>query len=112
MRHPQLKMRGRSSPDPLKSTKNPIGFTDAGQIVSRQTHIRGDLPSQEAVDEFLTEAGLQPVRRNCWLWKKVERKLRMEVWIGDARSDHFVSVAGAIVPIDVRIWGLVMSPEG
>jgi len=91
---------------------DPIGLTEAGQIASRQTYIDGDPPSQEAVDEFLTEAGLSPVKQNCWLWKKVETESQMEVWIGDARSDNFVSVSGAIVPIDIRVWGLPLPPEG
>jgi len=85
---------------------NPIGLTEAGQIVSHQTYIDGDPASQKAVDEFLAEAGLIPVRQSCWLWKKVETESRMEVWIGDARSDNFISVSGEIVPIDIRVWGL------
>lgn len=93
----------------FSTAPSPKGLTEAGQIVSRQTYIHGDLPSQE-VDGFLAEAGLTPVRRNCWLWKMAVLKSRMEVWIGDARSDNFVSVGGSIVPIDVRVWGLPM-PE-
>ena len=86
----------------------PVGLTDAGQIVSRQTYIGGGLPQQATVDEFLTDAGLFPVKKNCWLWKKLEAESRLEVWVGDARSDNFVSVAGSIVPIDIRVWGIPM----
>lgn len=82
----------------------PKGLTEDRQIVSRQTYIHGDLPTQEAVDSFLTEAGLFPVKKNCWLWKMVDTGAPWEIWIGDARSDNFVSVEGAIVPIDIRIW--------
>lgn len=85
---------------------DPIGLSENGQIVSRQTYIDGDPASQDAVDEFLAEAGLTPVRQNCWLWKRVITESMLEVWIGDARSDNFVSVSGEIVPIDIRVWGL------
>lgn len=84
----------------------PIGLTDAGQIVSRQTYISGRLPLQATVDEFLSEAGLLPVKKNCWLWKKLEVESQLEIWVGDARSDNFVLVDGAIVPIDIRVWGI------
>ena len=85
----------------------PIGMTESGQIVSRQKFIQGDpLPPQEKVDQFLVEAGAVAVRQSCWLWKKVEMDSRVEIWIGDARSDNFVSAAGEIIPIDIRIWGV------
>jgi hypothetical protein len=84
----------------------PIGLTDADQIVSRQTYISGRLPLQATVDEFLGEAGLLPVKKNCWLWKKLEVESQLEIWVGDARSDNFVSVDGAIVPIDIRVWSI------
>ena len=84
-----------------------IGMTEFGQIVSRQKFIQGDpLPPQAMVDQFLLEAGAVAVRQSCWLWKKVEDESRMEVWIGDARSDNFVSAGGEIIPIDIRIWGV------
>jgi hypothetical protein len=98
--------RMRSWEELFSNAPNPMGLTESGQIVSRQLYIDGDPASQEAVDEFLAEAGLTPVRQNCWLWKKVETESRMEVWIGDARSDNFVSVSGEVVPIDIRVWGL------
>lgn len=88
----------------FSTAPDPKGLTETGQILSRQTYIRGELPSQGAVDEFLDSAGLAPVRRNCWLWKKTDPESPMETWIGDARSDNFVSVDGAIVPIDIRVW--------
>lgn len=88
----------------FSTAPDPKGLTGTGQILSRQTHIRGDLPTQGAVDEFLASAGLSPVKKNCWLWKKADPESRMETWIGDARSDNFVSVDGEIVPIDIRVW--------
>ena len=90
----------------------PMGLTESGQMVSRQRYIHGDLPSQEAVDEFLTGAGLMPVRRACWLWKRVEMESEMEVWIGDARSDNFVLTSDGMVPIDIRVWGVSIPAGG
>ena len=85
----------------------PMGMTDSGQIVSRQKFIQGDpLPPQEKVDQFLADAGAVAVRQSCWLWKKVEVDSRVEIWIGDARSDNFVLAEGEIIPIDLRIWGV------
>jgi hypothetical protein len=42
------------------------------------------------VDEFLENAGFKPVKRHCWLWKgdKIDG---VEIWVGDARADNFVS---------------------
>jgi len=84
----------------------PIGMTESGQIVSRQKFIQGDPPSQDAVDDFLATAELVAVRKSCWLWKKVNAGWPVEVWIGDARSDNFVSAEGEIIPIDIRVWGV------
>lgn len=85
----------------------PLGMTASGQIVSRQKFILGDPnPPQETVDQFLIDAGAVAVRQSCWLWKKVGVDSRIEVWIGDARSDNFVMAAGGIIPIDIRIWGV------
>jgi len=85
----------------------PLGMTESGQIISRQKFIQGDpLPPQEMVDRFLSDAGAVAVKRSCWLWKKVEADSRVEIWIGDARADNFVSAAGEIIPIDIRIWGV------
>jgi hypothetical protein len=85
----------------------PMGMTESGQIISRQKFIQGDpLPPQATVDQFLLDAGAVAVRQSCWLWKKVEMHSRVEIWIGDARSDNFVSAAGEIIPIDIRIWGV------
>jgi hypothetical protein len=89
----------------------PLGMTDTGQIVSRQKFIQGDPnPPQDKVDQFLADAGAVAVRQSCWLWKKVEVDSRVEIWIGDARSDNFVMAAGAIIPIDIRIWGVPIPP--
>jgi hypothetical protein len=89
----------------------PIGVTDAGQIVSRQRFMRGDLPAQHEVDRFLADAGLVAVKQPCWLWKKGVAASPIEVWIGDARSDNFVSAAGVIIPIDIRVWVVPVLPE-
>jgi len=66
----------------------------------------GDPPAQDAVDDFLASAELVAVRKSCWLWKKVNAGWPVEVWIGDARSDNFVSAEGEIIPIDIRIGGV------
>lgn len=84
----------------------PLGMSDSGQIVSRQRLIQGDLPEQGEVDAFLVEAGLTAVRQSSWLWKRAVTESAIEVWIGDARADNFVSTTGGIVPIDIRIWGV------
>jgi hypothetical protein len=90
----------------FSSAPNPIGMTETGQMVSRQKFICGDPPAQDEVDRFLTEAELVPVRRSCWLWKKADIESEMEIWVGDARRDNFVSAKGEIIPIDIRIWGV------
>jgi len=90
----------------FSTAPNPLGMTTTGQIVSRQKFISGDLPAQEEVDAFLTKAELVPVRQSCWLWKKVDADSQIEVWAGDARADNFVSAAGEVIPIDIRIWGV------
>ena len=89
----------------------PIGITESGQIVSRQKFIQGDPPAQDAVDDFLAAAELVAVRKSCWLWKKVDKDSQMEIWIGDARADNFVSARGEIIPIDIRIWGVPFPPR-
>lgn len=90
----------------------PLGMTETGQIVSRQRFIQGDPePPQDQVDQFLTEAGAVAVKPSCWLWKKVEIESRLEVWIGDARSDNFVLAEEGIIPIDIRIWGVPIPAE-
>lgn len=88
---------------------DPVGVSESGQIVSRQRFIRGEPPDQDAVDRFLTEAGLVPVKQSCWLWKKADDESEIEVWVGDARADNFVSAQGEIIPIDIRIWGVPIS---
>lgn len=91
----------------------PIGMTESGQILSRQQFIVGDpAPPQEQVDQFLIDAGAVAVRQRCWLWKKVDVDPAIEIWIGDARSDNFVSSDGAIIPIDIRIWGVPIADKG
>jgi len=90
----------------FSTAPNPFGMTESGQIVSRQKFISGDPPEQEVVDQFLVKAGAVAVRQRCWLWKKVDVDPEIEIRIGDARSDNFVSAAEGIIPIDIRIWGV------
>jgi hypothetical protein len=90
----------------FSAAPEPVGVTERGQIVSRQKFIVGDEPSQVEVDRFLEEAGLTAVRQNFWIWKKIVAESPNEIWIGDARSDNFVSAKGEIIPIDIRIWGV------
>lgn len=98
--------------DELFSTApNPLGLMETGQIVSRQPFIEGDPPQQEAVDRFLSEAGLVDVKKHCWLWKKVVAEAGIEIWVGDARADNFVSTNDGIVPIDIRVWGVPNPPQ-
>lgn len=88
----------------------PLGITPSGSIVSRQKFILGDPnPPQELADQFLIDAGAVAVRQSCWLWKKTGVDSRIEVWIGDARSDNFILAEGGIVPIDLRIWGVPLN---
>jgi hypothetical protein len=91
----------------FSSAPNPIGMTETGQIVSRQRFIQGDPdPLQREVDQFLIDAGAVAVMQSCWLWKKVDNESKIEIWIGDARSDNFVLAQDGMVPIDIRIWGV------
>ena len=85
----------------------PLGVTKLGQIVSVQQFISGGVPSQEAVDGFLLEAGLRARKRHLWLWKRAFQ--RFDIWVGDARSDNFVESKEGIVPIDLRLW--ITKPE-
>ena len=77
-------------------------MTDEGQIVSSHQFITGKKPTQQAVDSFLIEAGLSPVRQEYWLWKR--KFPEYEIWLGDGRDDNFVETAAGIVPIDIRLW--------
>ena len=81
-----------------------LGLTDEGQIVSCQKFITGLPPTQDQVDDFLSEAGLSAVKKSCWLWKISEPDQEYEIWVGDARKDNFVLTPNGIVPIDLRIW--------
>ncbi len=87
-------------------SQTPLGVTKEGQLVSRQKFIAGDPPTQEAVDRFLENAGLLPVKQSCWLWKGVSRN-GFEPWVGDARADNFVTTPEGIVPIDLRMWQVI-----
>lgn len=84
----------------------PLGMTETGQIISRHKFIYGKEPQQAEVDQFLIDAGAEPVRQDCWLWKKVDVDPDIEVWLGDVRSDNFVLTEQGIIPIDIRIWGV------
>ena len=77
-------------------------MTESGRIISVQKYISGNLPSQEAVDEFLLASGFSDVKRQCFLWKKTYDAF--EIWLGDARDENFVETPRGIVPIDVRMW--------
>jgi hypothetical protein len=83
------------------------GLTDLGQIVSSDSFVPGNPPTQQNVDQFLIAAGLVPVKQNCWLWKKSFPDL--EIWVGDARADNFVESPAGMVPIDLRLW--ITPPE-
>jgi hypothetical protein len=87
-----------------------LGATEAGQIVTRQPFVKGDPPTEAEVTEFLTSAGVEPVKPSCWLWKKRGVNQALEYWIGDARADNFVKTPNGLVPIDVRMW-LVLREE-
>jgi hypothetical protein len=81
----------------------PIGVTECGQIVSRQKFILGDPPSQCEVNAFMSEAGMIPVKIECFLWKtQIEDDL--EIWVGDVRDENFVKTPEGIIPIDIRMW--------
>jgi hypothetical protein len=84
----------------------PVGITHSGQIVSVQRFVEGEPPSQEEVDDFLIASGMEPVKRNCWLWKKNDPAENVEYWTGDARADNFVKTPHGIVPIDLRMWAV------
>lgn len=84
-----------------------LAITDAGQFFSRQQFVQGDPPSQEEVDDFLLSAGIEPVKQNCWLWRKVDPDKKLDYWIGDARADNFVKTSNGLVPIDLRMWGVI-----
>lgn len=86
----------------------PVGVTDRGQIVTVQRFVEGDPPTQQEVDEFLLEEGLEPVKQSCWLWKQKDPANEVEYWIGDARADNFVKTAHGMVPIDLRMWGVAV----
>lgn len=86
----------------FRSAPVSVGISTAGQILSTHEFVTGQQPSQDAVDSFLTQAGLMPVKRECWLWKGMDPAF--EIWIGDARSDNFVETPNGIVPIDLRLW--------
>jgi hypothetical protein len=86
----------------FQSAPRDLGMTNKGQIVSSHEFIAGQKPTQQAVDSFLIEAGLSPVRQEYWLWKK--KFPEFEIWLGDARDDNFVETEAGIVPIDIRLW--------
>lgn len=86
----------------FQSAPRDLGITEQGQIVSSQKFITGKQPTQEAVDLFLSEAGLSAVRQEYWLWKRTYPDF--EIWVGDARADNFVDSKAGIVPIDIRLW--------
>jgi hypothetical protein len=89
----------------------PIGLTARGQFVCRQQFVTGDPASQVDVDQYLFEAGLEPVKQNRWLWMKPYPNEDYDVWVRDARSDNFVLTDFGLVPIDLRLWFAVPRVE-
>ena len=79
-----------------------LGITKTGQIVSTHEFIAGTLPTQESVDLFLINSGLEAVKQEYWLWKRTYDDF--EIWLGDARPENFVQTTQGIVPIDIRVW--------
>jgi len=71
--------------------------------VLRRPFIHGDKPTQEEVDQFLSESELTPVKAECFLWKSAFFKDK-EIWVGDTRDKNFVKTEVGLVPIDIRIW--------
>jgi len=97
------------------SAPRDLGITEKGQIVSVQKFITAKnpdkpIPAQAAVDSFLIEAGLSPVKQQFWLWKRTYPAF--EIWLGDARDDNFVETVAGIVPIDIRLWFAGYAPIG
>lgn len=89
----------------------PLGVTSEGQIVSKQKFVRGEPPTQVETDAFLMESGLEPVKQDCFVWKRVDSEGRFEWWVGDARDENFVKTENGIVPIDLRMWGVPFGEE-
>jgi hypothetical protein len=81
-----------------------IGITPAGQIVTLQRFVTGEHPTQAEADAFLLESGLEPVKQNCFIWKRAAEEQGIEFWVGDARDENFVKTPHGIVPIDLRMW--------
>jgi hypothetical protein len=88
-----------------------LGVTSLGQIVTRQKFVNGDPPTQDEVDRFLLGAGIEPVRQSCWLWRKRDADGEVDYWMGDARADNFVKTPTGIVPIDLRMWSIILADE-
>ncbi len=80
----------------------PVGVIDSGAIVSRQAYIKGNIPSQDSVNQFIEDSGFSGVKIQCFIWKRAFAKF--EIWVGDARDENFVETKTGIVPIDLRIW--------
>ena len=81
----------------------PVGLTESGQIISRQKFIVGELPSQSEVNAFMSDAGMLPVKVECFLWR-IPAEDGVEIWVGDARDENFVKTTSGIIPIDIRMW--------
>ena len=90
---------------------HPVGVTPHGQIASVQEFVEGEPPTQDEVDEFLLSEGIAPVKQSCWLWKKADPEAGVDFWIGDARADNFVKTPAGIVPIDIRMWAVVLGEK-
>ena len=81
-----------------------VGITESGQIISVETFVIGEMPSQEQVNDFMRQSGLMAVKESCWLWKKDDETRPVSFWVGDARADNFVAHEGEIIPVDLRLW--------
>ena len=80
--------------------------------MSEQKFVNGEPPTQQEVDDFLLSEDIEPVKRlSCWLWKRRDQEAEVDFWIGDARADNFVKTQTGIVPIDLRMWGVVLNEE-
>lgn len=53
-------------------TSKLIGFTEISQIVTLQKFITGEPPTQQETDDYLLGLGLEPVKQNCWIWRKCD----------------------------------------
>lgn len=80
----------------------PIGIARTGQIISRQKFIKGEIPAQAQVDEYLETSGLMAAKKSCFLWRRPYEQF--QIWVGDTRDENFVLTEAGMAPIDLRVW--------